>query len=243
MHLIRCFHGKITLLSGVSKILGENELRKMEGSEFDELVTFFDNMAQTNWLGKLHNRLIELSGDWTNKNVLDVGSGTGRLLLRGVNKTKTVSGIDLSEGMVQKSKKIYADQKITHKSNFKVGDACHLPYSDETFDISLSTCVMFLLPKPEEGLTEILRVTKTGGNLAFLNPSFYMSVENAEKYANKHGLEGFEKETLLKWANAAKKRHRYKSEQFHELLLKCGATSADSEEHLDGLALITYATK
>jgi ubiquinone/menaquinone biosynthesis C-methylase UbiE len=215
----------------------------MEGSDFDELVTFFDNMAQTKWLGNLHNRLIELSGDWNNKAILDVGSGTGRLLLRGADKAKSLHGIDLSEGMIRRSEKIYGEKDLLQKATFQLGDACQLPFANEQFDISLSTCVMFLLPKPEEGLTEILRVTKKGGRLAFLNPSFYMSVENAELYAKKHGFEGFEKETLLKWANAAKKRHRYKSEQFHELLLKCGASTVDSEEHLDGLALMTYATK
>jgi ubiquinone/menaquinone biosynthesis C-methylase UbiE len=173
----------------------------MQGEDFDELVSFFDKMAQTKWLSAMHNSLINLSGDWAHKDVLDVGCGTGRLLLRGAEQANSLTGIDLSEGMIEASIALFNEKKYAEKSTFQTGDACHLPFENEQFSVALSTCVMFLLPKPEEGLKEIFRVTKTGGTLAFLNPSFFMSVENAEEYAQKNGLEGFEKETLLRWEN------------------------------------------
>jgi ubiquinone/menaquinone biosynthesis C-methylase UbiE len=225
------------------RFIGGIRMRKMAGQEFDELVTFFDNMAQTKWLSALHSRLIQLTGNWSNKDVLDVGSGTGRLLLHGASEANSVSGIDISEKMVNESNRLYDEKALGYKAKFQVGDAYHLPFESELFDIALSTCVMFLLPEPEKGLKEIIRVTKKGGVLAFLNPSYLMDVERATIYAKEHKLKGFEQETLLRWSNISTKRHRYTSDQFHLLLKDCGLSEVKSEAHLDGLALITVGKK
>ncbi|WP_281418689.1 hypothetical protein [Desertibacillus haloalkaliphilus] len=37
-------------------------IRKMKVEDFDELVHFFDGMAQTSWLGTIHNQLKEATG-------------------------------------------------------------------------------------------------------------------------------------------------------------------------------------
>lgn len=79
-------------------------MRKMQGEEFDSLVSFFDDMARTKWLGAVHDELKQASGSWEGKSVLDVGCGTGRLLLRGVEEASMLTGVDLSSEMVKASK-------------------------------------------------------------------------------------------------------------------------------------------
>ena len=214
----------------------------MSGEEFDELVRFFDGMALTKWLGAVHDKLKEASDSWQNLRVLDIGCGTGRLLLRGVKEATEVVGVDLSEGMIAKANEIYREEGFAHKGVFCVGDAYDLPFQDSEFDLALSTCVLFLLPDPEKGMTEMVRVVKKGGKIAMLNPAERMSQEAAAEYCDKHGIRDFEQKTLLQWSNISTRRHRYNQAELTEFLQQHGATKVEHTEVLEGLALITIAT-
>lgn len=216
-------------------------MRKMQGEEFDSLVSFFDDMARTKWLGAVHDELKQASGSWEEKSILDVGCGTGRLLLRGVEEARMLTGVDLSSEMVKASKQNFFFLNRSNKSHFSEGDACNLTFEDDTFDLSLSTCVMFLLPEPEAGMKEMLRVTKEGGRMVMLNPSLQMDQMAAFEYAKKHGMSGFEQTSLLKWSNVSTRRHRYTPEQLSEKLKGLGAKETKHVEVLDGLAIITVA--
>ncbi|MFB4162603.1 class I SAM-dependent methyltransferase [Alteribacillus sp. JSM 102045] len=214
-------------------------MRKMTGKEFSEQVEFFDTVAQTNWLSGLHQALKDKSGTWEKKDVLDVGCGTGRLLLKGAKEAASLTGIDLSEGMIKKARKLEALQPGKASTTFIVGDAYALPFVDRTFDISISTLVMFLLPEPEKGIKEMARVTKSNGISILLNPTPKMDPVAAEEYANAQALEGFEKESFLKWSNVSPRRHRFESGQLSELLYEHGASYIHQEKALGDLALLT----
>jgi ubiquinone/menaquinone biosynthesis C-methylase UbiE len=213
----------------------------MSGTDFDDLVDFFDAMAQTKWLRAIHDQLKNLSGDWSNKTVLDIGCGTGRLLERGITVASELIGVDLSKEMVEKSRLLLTDGVA--KSTLFVGDAYQLPLEDNQVDVALSTCVMFLLPEPQKGLIEMARVVKTGGVAAMLNPSPVMCPESAVKYAELYHMSGFERESLLAWSNVSTKRHRYSDQELNKLLTGLEMTKVQHTSVLDGLATITVAVK
>jgi ubiquinone/menaquinone biosynthesis C-methylase UbiE len=215
----------------------------MNGEEFDELVSFFDGMARTKWLGAIHDELKSLTGDWSEKLVLDVGCGTGRLLLRGVEEAEHLTGVDLSSEMVKASKQNFFLRNRSEKGTFLIGDAYELPFDAGEFDIAISTCVMFLLPEPERGISEMARVVNSGGTIAMLNPLQLMSQAEAFSYCKKHGISGFEQTTMLKWSNVSTRRHRYSENELTEILHKQGCHQVTHTEVLDGLAMITIAYK
>lgn len=218
-------------------------MRKMNGEEFDELVSFFDAMARTTWLRKIHDTLKETTGSWADKEVLDVGCGTGRLLLRGAEEARRLVGVDLSSEMVKASIQQFFYHELSAKSEFLVADAENLPFEDKTFDLALSTCVMFLLPDPANGIREVHRVLKHDGMIAMLNPSEKMSQEAAASYGKQHGISGFERTALLKWSNVSTRRHRYTENEMTRLLQDLHFTEIKHKEVLGGLALITTAKK
>ncbi|MBH0161046.1 class I SAM-dependent methyltransferase [Fictibacillus sp. 26RED30] len=218
-------------------------MRKMNGEEFDELVSFFDSMARTTWLKKVHDHLKEVTGSWSEKDVLDVGCGTGRLLLRGAEEANRLVGVDLSSEMVKASIQQFFYHELSGKSEFIVADAENLPFSDHSFDLALSTCVMFLLPDPAKGISEVHRVLKDDGQIVMLNPSGKMSQENAASFAKENGISGFERTALLKWSNVSTRRHRYSTDEMTELLHKLHFTDVQHQEVLGGLAIISKAKK
>ncbi|OIJ09840.1 SAM-dependent methyltransferase [Anaerobacillus arseniciselenatis] len=216
-------------------------MRKMDGEEFDQLVRFFDGMATTSWLSSIHLKLKQFIGSWEGKVVLDVGCGTGRFLLKGIDEAKQVIGIDLSQEMVKASEDLFLSQGCKNKSSFIVADACELPFSEGEFDITVSTCVLFLLPEPEVAMDEMIRVTKKDGVIAMLNPSLKMSQEEAKRYCEQHGITGFEQKTLLQWSKISTSRHRYSTDELSQYFTQKGAREIKNIELLDNLAIITVA--
>ncbi|MFC0612939.1 class I SAM-dependent methyltransferase [Scopulibacillus daqui] len=214
----------------------------MPGEEFDKLVDFFDAMAQTKWLSAIHKELIHRTGSWSGLNVLDVGCGTGRLLLKGGKNAEKLTGIDLSSRMIDRCREIAEEADYQH-CEFLVGDAYDLPFSAESFDLALSTCVMFLLPEPERGISEIARVIKRGGKAAMLNPSVYLTEHAVDDYCSKHQIKDFEKTTMKQWSKVAAKRHSYDEAALNALLNDYGFQEAEHCPVLDGLAYITIAKK
>jgi len=93
--------------------------------------------------------------------VLDVGCGTGSLVLNILDKMPKceVVGIDPGSQFID-----FARSRISNpRVKFDVGDALNLPYGDRTFDASLSLLVFMFLKDPAKGAAEMRRVTKPGG--------------------------------------------------------------------------------
>jgi len=213
----------------------------MSGTDFDDLVDFFDKMAQTKWLGAVHDQLKHLSGSWVDRVVLDIGCGTGRLLERGKGEATELIGIDLSPQMIEKSRLLL--ENAVARTKMLVGDAYKLPIAEKSVDVALSTCVMFLLPEPQRGIAEMIRVVKPNGTLVMLNPSPKMSPEMAATYADSFEMRGFERDSLLAWSNVSTKRHRYSNAELDHLLRELGTRHVHHTHVLDGLATITVALK
>ncbi len=90
------------------------------------------------------------------KRVLDVGAGTGYLQ----DVVPDYVGLDISPSA----------RRYFHKP-FVEASATDMPFRDNEFDALWSVWVLEHVPKPEQALVEIRRVTKDGG-LLFLEPAW-----------------------------------------------------------------------
>jgi 2-polyprenyl-3-methyl-5-hydroxy-6-metoxy-1,4-benzoquinol methylase len=96
--------------------------------------------------------------------ILDVGCGTGLLLLE-IEQFGEVTGIDMSERAVT-----YCKQRGL--TNLAVGDATHVPYSDNSFDVVLLLDVLEHVEDDAEAARELARVLAPGGQLIVMVPAF-----------------------------------------------------------------------
>lgn len=105
-------------------------------------------------------------------NILDEACGTCDFTIeiaKGAPKGSRVTGIDLSEGMLQIGREKCRKEGIT--AELQTGDCEAMPYKDETFDrIGVAFGVRNFENLPR-GLTEMLRVLKPGGKLVILELS------------------------------------------------------------------------
>ena len=95
---------------------------------------------------------------------LDVGCGTGALsqtILQFAEPAK-IKGIDRSEGFITFAKEHTQDNRV----QLDIGDAEALIVDSGTFDVAVSGLVLNFIPQPDRAVTEMARVTRSGGMVA-----------------------------------------------------------------------------
>jgi ubiquinone/menaquinone biosynthesis C-methylase UbiE len=109
-----------------------------------------------------------------NCDVLEVGCGTGHILQRFLEfGTKTSTGIDLMQNRIEEGQKSYPRVKLLQ------GDASHLPFENEQFDLVMQfMCLSSVLDSNmrKQIANEMWRVLKPGGDILFydMRPCTYM---------------------------------------------------------------------
>ncbi|MDQ2752086.1 MAG: class I SAM-dependent methyltransferase, partial [Bacteroidota bacterium] len=99
--------------------------------------------------------------------VLDIASGTGEpgLTIAGIAKNGSVTALDISDKMLQTAKE-KAAQKGIQNFTTQQGDACEIPFENESFDkVSCRMGFMFF-PDMQLAANEMFRVLKQGGKIA-----------------------------------------------------------------------------
>ncbi len=116
--------------------------------------------------------------------VLDAGCGSGSMsrLLAARNPGATVLGLDAEPAYVAYANALVRKQGLSNVS-FRKGDAQQLSFADATFDLVWSKYVLYFLPRPDDAIKELRRVTKPGGTVVIaLNypPGCTLDPEDAE---------------------------------------------------------------
>ena len=99
--------------------------------------------------------------------VLEVGVGTG-INASLYPRDCTVTGIDLSEPMLEKARDRIARKGIANVRLMQM-DATDLKFPDGTFDIVYAPYVISVVPDPVAVAREMRRVCRPGGRIIFLN--------------------------------------------------------------------------
>jgi ubiquinone/menaquinone biosynthesis C-methylase UbiE len=135
--------------------------------QFRALGRFYDPAVRALGADVLRSRLIELVEVEPGERVLDVGCGTGTLLLaiKAAQPGAEVVGVDPDPDIlsIARAKAVREGAEIS----FEVGFADGLPHADGSFDRVVSTLAFHHLTRREkqDALAEAFRVLKPGGRL------------------------------------------------------------------------------
>lgn len=116
------------------------------------------------WSKHLAPLFIRFAGTTGALRVIDVGCGTGNLssCLAQDPEIVSVSGLDISAAYVDYAKRHCGDPRL----DFRVGDACALPYADSSFNHAVSMLALQFVPRADIAVREMCRVTCSGGTVA-----------------------------------------------------------------------------
>jgi ubiquinone/menaquinone biosynthesis C-methylase UbiE len=124
------------------------------------------------------DQVLPLLGDISDKEILDVGAGSGRLSLRLANEGAQLTALDLSQKMLDKL------QSKNSKLKIVVGDAENLPFEDESFDVVMATFLIVHLKDLSRFFDEAYRVLKPNGKFLITN----INQRKAPEIKTKDGL-------------------------------------------------------
>ena len=114
------------------------------------------------------DNIIRLTNINTDTRLLDIGSGVGGPAIYFAQKTGcTVTGVDIVEWNVDEANKRSSSCGLDRKVAFEVGDATHLRFNGEEFDVVISQDAWCHVPDKRKVVSEAVRMVKREGFIAF----------------------------------------------------------------------------
>lgn len=149
------------------------------GFEWTEIDGFIGKEAMSH--GHIFGRFLLPQNFFNGKTVVDVGCGNGRIGRLIAPLCREYVGCDLSES-------VYAFPSYLKTNNITLvrASGTNLPLADECADISVCWGVLHHMDEPFEGLRELIRITKPGGEiLIFIYSKGYEGRKNLNEFTKK----------------------------------------------------------
>lgn len=103
------------------------------------------------------------------RRILDIATGTGDLAIAALRlKPDHITGIDISDGMLELGRKKIAQRNMTDKITLLNNDAENLSFDNHSFDAITSAFGVRNFENLEKGLAELYRVLKPNGKLVIV---------------------------------------------------------------------------
>ena len=114
-------------------------------------------------IAAMHDDLVARLDPQPGEKWLDVGCGTGAVSMRAARAGADVTGVDLSEVMIETARRRALEEGLVIE--YHVGDAEAVPCPDASFDVVSSSVGVIFAPDHEAAARELARLTRPGGRL------------------------------------------------------------------------------
>ena len=196
--LAATFEGDAVLLRDGERLSAVKRGRAKRAQEY-----FKRNASEWDELRRLHvddaaveAKLLELVGGETVDALLDLGTGTGRILQLLQDSYRRATGIDASRDMLAVAR-ANLDKAGVLKASVRHGDILNLPLDASDYDIVIIHQVLHFLVQPELALAEASRMLKAGGRLVIIDLAPHKLEYLRDEHA--HVRLGFSHQTMSEW--------------------------------------------
>ena len=146
--------------------------KKQIADMFDNISHRYDLLNHMLSLGidiRWRKKVIQMLQPFSPKTILDVATGTADLAIEATTLDPIkVTGIDISEGMLEVGRKKIRIQNLENLIELQQGDSENLNFLDNNFDAVIVAFGVRNFENLEKGLLEMFRVLKTGGHAVIL---------------------------------------------------------------------------
>lgn len=170
-------------------------------------IYFSRNAAGWDRLRSLHvsddqveKALIDMIGDTPFDSLLDLGTGTGRILQLFAPLYRRGIGVDASRDMLAVARSNIDEAGISHAS-VRHADILNMQLERGAFDLITIHQVLHFLSNPEEAITEAARMLSPGGRVVVVDFAPHEFEYLRDDHA--HLRLGFEADTVSGWLNDA----------------------------------------
>jgi ubiquinone/menaquinone biosynthesis C-methylase UbiE len=160
---------------------------------------------------KARRRCLEMANIQDGESVLEVAVGTGLLFaeILKMNPSGRNEGIDLTEEMLAHARRRIDRPGMNANHSLRLGDAYHLEYPENTFDVLINNYMFDLLPESDFSLilAEFNRVLRPKGRMILVNmakgPHWYNNVWEIFYRINAALMGGCRGVSLLPYVNSS----------------------------------------
>ncbi len=134
--------------------------------KYDKMNRFLSAGTDIGWRKKAIRKLKKDNP----RHILDVATGTADMALLAYKMLKPdqITGIDISDGMLELGRKKIEIEQLVDKIQLHHGDSETINFAENTFDAVMVAFGVRNFENLENGLAEMLRVLKPGGRLVVL---------------------------------------------------------------------------
>jgi demethylmenaquinone methyltransferase / 2-methoxy-6-polyprenyl-1,4-benzoquinol methylase len=152
--------------SGKSKKEQVAEMFNRIADRYDFMNRFLSARTDIGW----RKKALRLLKKDSPKTILDVATGTGDMAIMACKmlKPEKIIGIDISVQMLEVGKKKIEKEGFGDKIELQSGDSETINFADNTFDAVMAAFGVRNFENLENGLAEMCRVLKPGGQLVIL---------------------------------------------------------------------------
>jgi demethylmenaquinone methyltransferase / 2-methoxy-6-polyprenyl-1,4-benzoquinol methylase len=233
--------------SGKSKKEQVADMFNKIAGKYDVMNRFLSARTDIGW----RKKAIRLLKKDNPQHILDVATGTADMALMAykILKPAQITGIDISEGMLELGRKKIEKEQLGEKIHLHTGDSETIKFADNTFDAVMVAFGVRNFENLENGLAEMLRVLKPGGRLVVLE----FSKPRQKVVKNFYNLYmGIVAPQVARWFRQNKEAYQYLNESanafpdrqlFTDILKKVGYTDTDCKPLSFGICCIYSGRK
>jgi ubiquinone/menaquinone biosynthesis C-methylase UbiE len=155
-----------------------SESFRRQGADWDEMRAL-DLPAQA-----VEAALLTLVPETDSGRLLDIGTGTGRVLELLAPRISQGIGVDASKAMLALARSRLARVGLTHCS-VRLADMYRLPLTEASFDIAVVQMVLHYAEDPPGVLAEVARVLRPGGRLIVIDLAHHSRDELVTRLAHR----------------------------------------------------------
>lgn len=137
-----------------------DDIKEKSRQHFNSTAANYNNSSDGKFCADMYLPLIKEIHKVKGGKLLDLGCGNGNVLVQLIKDDYTLTGVDLSEEMIEQAKK-----RLDGHAELLVADAEELPFPKDTFDILICNASFHHYPNPAGVLKEMRRVVRCGSTL------------------------------------------------------------------------------
>ena len=155
-----------------------SESFRSKGADWDEMRSL-DLPAQA-----VENALTSLIPPGTDPRLLDIGTGTGRVLELLAPRIRQGIGVDASKSMLALARSRLARAEFAH-CTVRLADMYRLPFADASFEVAVMQMTLHHAEDPAGALAEAARVLAPEGRLFLVDLAAHQQIEITAKLAHR----------------------------------------------------------
>ena len=183
----------------------ERVRRARSAAAADYLRTHADEWATVSSLhvpeAEIERSMLELIGaEGPIERLLDIGTGTGRILELMAPHSERSIGLDVSHDMLQLARANLGEARLS-RASVRQGDLHRPPFEAASFDVAVMHHVLHLLDDPAAAIADAAALLRPGGRLLIVDFAPHSLDFLRERHGHRHL--GVEEQEMAAWAAGA----------------------------------------